>query len=342
MAMSIQQIARMLQQRGSPMAGETAAIAREAQRAGVPLGYVLGVAGKESEFGKTGYARGRHNPFGYGIYKGYDYPTYAAATRAMLSGIKSKTYRGQQTPRGIAEIYAPSSDGNNPAGYADDVSSIARMFGYDIGPTSDVIGASDSSYTGPANTPRSDNSTGLAAGQAKSQVIQALAGMNSKDTLTRIASLLQLRDYKQGGAQDTTGTTDGGGGGAGGGAMLSGAILGSPVPGQKPHAATHETSGLSGYPAYDYMTAAGTPAVAPATGRILRLSGKDPSLGGSPGGPLGYSIYLQGGGRNYFLTHLDKLRVKAGQRVRQGQQIAQVAAGPASWSSPHVHMGVSG
>ena len=126
------------------------------------------------------------------------------------------------------------------------------------------------------------------------------------------------------------------------GTSVANAIPGSPVPGQSPHAATHETSGLAGYPAYDYMAPAGTVTVAPATGRIMRLSGKDPSLGGSPGGPLGYSIYLQGGGHNYFLTHLDKLRVKAGQRVRQGQQIAEVAAGPASWSSPHVHMGVRG
>ena len=127
------------------------------------------------------------------------------------------------------------------------------------------------------------------------------------------------------------------------GDSVRGAVAGSPVPGQAPHGPTHETSGLPGYQAFDYMAPAGTPCVAPVDGRIDRLSGKDPSLGGSPGGPLGYSIYLGGDNRkSYFMTHLDKVLVKVGQRVKQGEQIAQVAAGPASWSSPHVHMGVNG
>ena len=130
--------------------------------------------------------------------------------------------------------------------------------------------------------------------------------------------------------------------GGGSGDEVSGAIPGSPVAGQEPHSSTHETSGLPGYPAYDYMAPAGTPCVAPVSGKITRLSGKDPSQGGPPGGALGYSIYMSGGGKSYFLTHLDKVLVKVGQRVKQGEQIAEVADGPSSWSSPHVHMGVSG
>lgn len=130
---------------------------------------------------------------------------------------------------------------------------------------------------------------------------------------------------------------------AGGATVVIGrAIPGSPVPGIPPHAATHETGGLAGFPAYDYMAPAGTTVVAPVDGVITRLSGKDPSLGGPPGGALGYSIYLDGSnGKRYFLTHLDKLTVRVNQSVRQGQKIAVVANGPASWSSPHVHMGVS-
>lgn len=146
-------------------------------------------------------------------------------------------------------------------------------------------------------------------------------------------------------ANETEEVTNGGldlDGGAGG-SVVKGAIKGSPVPGQAPHASTHDTDGLPGYPAYDYMAPAGTPCVAPVDGRIARLSGKDPSLGGAPGGALGYSIYLSGSnGKSYFMTHLDKVKVKAGQTVRQGQQIAEVANGPRSWSSPHVHMGVRG
>jgi murein DD-endopeptidase MepM/ murein hydrolase activator NlpD/lysophospholipase L1-like esterase len=129
------------------------------------------------------------------------------------------------------------------------------------------------------------------------------------------------------------------GGGPGGGAFTNGAHKGSPVPNQKPHGATHETGGLPGYPAYDYMAPAGTPVVAPYSGRIRKLSGRDPSAGGPPGGPLGYSIYLAGNGNDYYMTHLDKVRVKVGDRVKQGHQIAQVADGPPSWSTPHCHMG---
>jgi murein DD-endopeptidase MepM/ murein hydrolase activator NlpD len=129
----------------------------------------------------------------------------------------------------------------------------------------------------------------------------------------------------------------------GGGNVVKGAIAGSPVPGLRPHSATHETAGLPGYPAYDYMASAGTPCVAPVSGKIERLSGKDPSAGGTPGGPLGYSIYLTGSnGKSYYMTHLDKVKVKAGQSVRQGEQIAEVASGPRSWSTPHVHMGIRG
>jgi hypothetical protein len=209
-ALSIQQIQRILNQRGSPMARELPAIARVAQQEGVPLGYVLGIAGKESEFGKTGYARGRHNPYGYGIYSDLDWPSYAETTRNMLRGIKSGTYKGAQTPRSIAEIYAPSSDGNNPAGYAQDVGRIAKMFGYDIGPNTDVIGANVGAVQPgdvPGNTGRGDSSTGLGASISKAQLLAAVMGMQSKDPMTRFSSLLTVRDAKQGGGvQNNIGT----------------------------------------------------------------------------------------------------------------------------------------
>jgi murein DD-endopeptidase MepM/ murein hydrolase activator NlpD len=127
-----------------------------------------------------------------------------------------------------------------------------------------------------------------------------------------------------------------------GGTKLAKTYPGSPVPGQRPHASTHPTGGLPGYPAYDYMCPAGTPCVAPVSGKIDRLSGKNPKLGGPAGGALGYSIYLSGNGKSYFMTHLDKVKVKAGQHVKQGEQIAEAAHGPPSWSTPHVHMGVKG
>ncbi len=131
---------------------------------------------------------------------------------------------------------------------------------------------------------------------------------------------------------------------SGGGESVGDAIPGSPIPGQKAHTvSTHPTDGLPGYPAFDYMAPAGTTAVSPVDGKVLRTGGQAPSPGTCPpGGPCGRSMYIQGGGKTYFLTHMDKLTVKDGDTVKQGQKIGEVANGPASWSSPHVHMGVNG
>ena len=127
------------------------------------------------------------------------------------------------------------------------------------------------------------------------------------------------------------------------GTRVKGAVRGSPVPGQKPQRSTHDTDGLSGYPAYDYMAPAGKSVVAPVGGKVIRISGKDPKAGGAPGGALGYSVYLRGDdGKTYFLTHIDRVRPKVGAKVRQGQKIAVIANGPSSWSTPHVHMGIKG
>lgn len=155
----------------------------------------------------------------------------------------------------------------------------------------------------------------------------------------RGTELLKPTPVQASAATTTTNDDDGAGGTE---RSPSGTYKGSPVPGQRPAAkSTHETGNLAGYPAFDFMTSAGTPCVAPEGGRVTRLSGKDPSLGGPPGGALGYSIYMTGNsGTQYYMTHLDKVKVRVGQKVSQGEKIAEVANGPSSWSSPHVHMGM--
>lgn len=161
------------------------------------------------------------------------------------------------------------------------------------------------------------------------------------DSVMVISLRTAQKPFSEPAAEINKPTTQGGGSsGTTVGGKVTGAIVGSPVPGIAPHASTHDTAGLSGYPAYDYMAPAGTKCVAPVDGKIARLSGRDPKAGGPPGGPLGYSIYLTGvNGNSYYMTHLDKVAVKVGQNVEQGEQIAVVAKGPPSWSTPHVHMG---
>lgn len=131
----------------------------------------------------------------------------------------------------------------------------------------------------------------------------------------------------------------------GGGKSVKGFVVGSPVAGQKPHKATHETLGLPGYPAFDYMAPAGTAVVAPVSGKIIKLSGHDPKNGptSGPHGPFGWSIYLKGDdGKTYFLTHLGSRDVELGKRVKAGTRIGSIGDYSKWGGADHVHTGVHG
>lgn len=129
------------------------------------------------------------------------------------------------------------------------------------------------------------------------------------------------------------------------GPVAKGFHLGSPVPGQRRHGATHPTAGLPGYPAYDYMAPAGSAALAPVTGRVVKLSGHDPAAGPTDGphGPFGWSVYIKGNdGRTYYLTHMGARNVRVGQIVRAGQRIGAVGNYAKYGGANHIHMGVHG
>src|SRR5262245_23655958 len=120
---------------------------------------------------------------------------------------------------------------------------------------------------------------------------------------------------------------------------------GKPVPGRflSSVGGEHQTAGLEGYLAHDYMAKAGSPAVAPVGGRVIKLSGHDPKGGPAEGvhGPFGWSVYIQGNdGRTYYMTHMGGRNVKVGQKVRAGQRIGSVG-NYAKWGgADHIHMGV--
>ena len=145
---------------------------------------------------------------------------------------------------------------------------------------------------------------------------------------------------------ETVTTTSSDGGEESSSGTVSGTRPGWPTPPAKTTTVgpIHQTSGLAGYPAKDYMAPAGTPCVAPVDGRIRRKGGQAPSVATCPsGGPCGFNLYLAGeNGKDYFLTHLGNVTVSEGDNVKQGEQIAEVGNGPPSWSSPHVHMGIRG
>jgi murein DD-endopeptidase MepM/ murein hydrolase activator NlpD len=108
--------------------------------------------------------------------------------------------------------------------------------------------------------------------------------------------------------------------------------------------AVHQTAGLDGYPARDYFAPSGSPAVAPVSGTIVKLSGHDPRLGpiDGPHGPLGWSVYIRGDdGHTYFLTHLGSRGVTVGSTVRAGQVIGTVADYAKFGTPSHIHQGVA-
>jgi hypothetical protein len=143
-----------------------------------------------------------------------------------------------------------------------------------------------------------------------------------------------------------------------GGKYVTGGSLVQPVPKEfdlspsPPAAKPHNTDGLAGFPAYDFMARAGSPVIAPESGTIRRrdgstgFAGYDPALGpiGGPHGPLGWSIYLLGdSGTEYFITHLATRTCTVGEKVPIAQQIGTVADWrPWADTPDHAHVGVNG
>jgi len=101
-------------------------------------------------------------------------------------------------------------------------------------------------------------------------------------------------------------------------------------------AATHQTAGLSGFPAIDVFGNPGTPVLAPVGGNIVDVHmipwNQQQRVGGE-------TAYLQGANdRTYFLTHLGG-NVPTGP-VTAGQQIGTVGQVPGGWWQPHIHEGM--
>jgi|SRR5215472_12015353 len=108
----------------------------------------------------------------------------------------------------------------------------------------------------------------------------------------------------------------------------------------------HPTEGLPGFPAHDFFAPAGSPAVAPVTGTIVKLSGNNPADGPTEGphGPFGWSVYVQGdNGRTYYMTHMGSYAkgVAVGQTVKAGQPLGTVGDYAKYGTPSHIHMGVS-
>ncbi len=103
----------------------------------------------------------------------------------------------------------------------------------------------------------------------------------------------------------------------------------------------HETGGIGGNWAYDFLAAAGTPVLAPEAGTVSRTSGYDPATGlhGSNRDVFGWSVYLRCRGGFYYSTHYGRLVVAAGTQVLAGQLLGFVGAWPHDPPRSHTHLG---
>ena len=100
------------------------------------------------------------------------------------------------------------------------------------------------------------------------------------------------------------------------------------------------------YPAPDIFAVWGVPVVATTGGVVLEVSRKDQYVKGAPDGPLngGLSVSILGDdGVRYYGSHLSKIQsgIKAGTRVKAGQQVGKLGRTGNANNVCHLHYGIS-
>jgi len=103
----------------------------------------------------------------------------------------------------------------------------------------------------------------------------------------------------------------------------------------------HETGGLNGNWALDWMNPTGTAIYAPLACTITQLSGSDPSHGVHKGDRFGWSMHFTDDrGRTYFATHMGSRSVSDGQKVTVAQKLGTIGSWPHDPGRSHLHLGV--
>ena len=105
----------------------------------------------------------------------------------------------------------------------------------------------------------------------------------------------------------------------------------------------HQTSGIPGNWAIDFMAPGGTKVLSVENSVVTRLSGHDPADGADQGiGIFGWSIsYETSTGVRYFSTHYGTRQVALGQTVDCGEVLGTVGRWPGDPGRSHTHLGCS-
>lgn len=105
----------------------------------------------------------------------------------------------------------------------------------------------------------------------------------------------------------------------------------------------HETAGLDGNWAVDFMAPGGTIVVAVVDAEVVKISGHPPTYVADWGtGIFGWNLhYVSDGGYRWFSTHYGVLTVREGQRLKVGQKVGEVGRWPGDSGRSHTHLGVT-
>jgi cell wall-associated NlpC family hydrolase len=195
------QIDDLLESRGSPMAGLGSTFVAVGQKYGVDPRLLVGISGIESGFGV--HTMGANNAWGWG--PGKPFSSWEQGMSTVAQGLKAGYLnQGLTTPIQIANKYAPASDGNDPANWANVVSGFITKLGGNP-ETVRVAGASPSKAgvpttpTGPSSLSPSSASTlpqDYFLGQAAFQNLGEIARTGHADPVS------ELQNMSQGAAMD--------------------------------------------------------------------------------------------------------------------------------------------
>lgn len=372
----INQIDSYLKGKGSPLAGQGAVFVSAGKKYSVDPKLVVAISGAESGFGKHLFA-----PFNaWGWMSGDKYANWAHSINAVTKGLGiGYIQQGLTTPATIVGKYAPAKAGNDESVWSGNVSTFMRELGaapaasmakvvsappkasgVPTASTSPDLSSIQSLLTQMQAAPPSSAGLRSAAMTNLSRIAQtgyaspastlsSLSGGIQQDRATDAESarytsalhdaIADLQASYQPPVAAATAVTPAAPPGVDATAPYK---AGFPVQGGTGVGGEHGTSGLAGYTGKDYFAPAGSKALAPISGKVVRLSGHDPSLGAvqGPGGPLGWSLYIQGDdGRTYYLTHMGSRSVVEGDTVKAGQPIGTVADYDSFGRPSHIHMG---
>lgn len=102
----------------------------------------------------------------------------------------------------------------------------------------------------------------------------------------------------------------------------------------------HQTLGIFGNYALDFLAAGKTPVLAVEAGTVSRTAGHDPASGThGDGSVFGWSVYLRCKTGFYYYTHFGRLLVSAGSVCRVGDVIGYVGDWPRDPGRSHTHLG---